>query len=447
MKHTRVLAVCTLVLLLGSCAGAENWPQWRGPNLNGSSNETGLPASFSKTENMAWVCPMPGRSGGTPIIWEDSVFVSSADAKTKDLLALCLNRRDGSIRWKKVVASGVDRAYGRNSNMCSPSPMTDGKTVWFYYGTGNLAAFDFGGNQLWARNLEKDHGTFAIMWGYGSSALLYKDRLYVPVMQCNKQVYAAGPGKGSPRDSFLLALDPKTGKDLWKAKRPSDAVTESQESYATPVPYEGPGRMEILLFGADYMSGHNPENGEEYWRCGGCNPARMGDLRVVPSPVAADGFIFVCSPKHRNPFFAVKAGGTGNITQTHVAWKLAKEFSPDVCTPLVYKDMLYVLDGSADKRHVLCLDPKTGAQKWAGQVPGKATYWASLTAADGKLYCINEAAEVSVLSAGDEFKLLATVPLGDSVCYSSIAISQKQLFIRTGQNLYCVGKVEGGEKP
>jgi len=439
MMQIRWCAVPMVVFPLACCAGAENWPQWRGPSFNGSSNETGLPAAFSKTENIAWVCPMPGRAGATPAIWDDNVFVSSADAKTKDLLALCLSRKDGSIRWKKVIASGQDRPYGRNNNMCSPSPIADGKTVWFFYGTGDLAAFDCGGNQLWARNLEKDYGTFAIMWGYGSSALLYKDKLYVPVMQRNKQVYQ-GPDKNSPRDSYLLALDPKTGKELWKAQRPSDAVTESLESYTTPIPYAGAGRAEILLFGANYMSGHNPENGEEYWRCGGCNPGKMGDLRVVPSPVSVAGFIFVTSPKHRNPFFAVKAGGTGNVTQTHVAWKLAKEFSPDVCTPLVYNGMLYVLDGAAGKRNVLCLDPKTGAQKWAGQLPGNQEYWASLTAADGKLYCINEGGQAVVLSAGDEFKLLATIPLGDSVCYSSIAIAQKQLFIRTGQNLYCVGK-------
>jgi len=440
MKHSWVLAVLTMVLLMGHCAGADNWPQWRGPSFNGSSNETGLPATFSKTENVAWVRPMPGRSGATPAIWDDNVFVSSADAKTKDLLALCLSRKDGSIRWKKVIASGVDRFYGQNNNMCSPSPITDGKTVWFFYGTGDLAAFDFDGNQAWARNLQKDYGTFAIMWGYGSSALLYKDKLFVPVMQCNKQVYLPGPDKNSPRDSYLLAFDPKAGKELWKAQRPSDAVGESLESYTTPVPFEGPGRAEILLFGGDYMSGHNPENGEEYWRCGGCNPGRRGDLRVVPSPVSAPGLIFVTSPKHQSSFFAVKAGGAGNVTQTHVAWKLGREFSPDVCTPLVYKDMLYVLDGSAEKRNVLCLDPKTGAQKWIGQVPGNQVYWASLTAADGKLYCINEGGQAVVLAAGDEFKLLATVPLGDSACYSSIAIAQKQLFIRTGQNLYCVGK-------
>ncbi|MGD0090072.1 MAG: PQQ-binding-like beta-propeller repeat protein [Planctomycetota bacterium] len=443
MKQAMVMAaVFTTVLWLGSSAGAENWPQWRGPNFNGSSNETGLPATFSKTENIAWVCPMPGRAGGTPIIWDDSIFVCSGDAKTKDLLALCINRKDGSIRWKKVVATGADRQplNGRNNNMCAPSAITDGKTAWFYYGTGDLAAFDFDGNPVWARNLQKDLGTFAIMWGYGCSALLYKDKLYVPVLQCNKQVYLPGPDKNAPRDSFLLAVDPKTGKDLWKAQRPSDAVNESLESYATPMPLEGANRAEILVFGGDCITGHNPENGEEYWRCGGFNPARQGDLRVVPSPVSAGGLVFIPPPKHRNPFFAVKAGGSGNVTQTNVAWKLGKEFSPDVCTSLVYKDMLYVLDGDAAKRNVLCLDPKTGTQKWIGQLPGNAVYWASLTAADGKMYCINEAGQVVVLAAGDEFKLLATVPLGDSVCYSSIAIAQKRLFIRTGQNLYCVGK-------
>jgi len=443
MKHTGLgMLLAGGVACAMSGARAENWAQWRGPAFNGSSTETGLPATFSKTENVAWVCPLPGRAGATPIIWDDAVFISAADSKSKDLVALCINRKDGSVRWKKVIAPSADRRPldGRNNNMCAPSPVTDGKTVWFLYGTGDFAAFDFEGNQLWARNLQKDLGSFAIMWGYGSSPLLYKDRLYVQVLQTNKQVYAGGADRGTPRESFLLAMDPKTGKDLWKAVRPSDAVGETLESYATPIPYEAPERAEILIIGGDYVSGHNPENGQEYWRCGGFNPPRQGDLRIVPSPVATAGLVFVSPPKHRNPFFAAKAGGAGNVTQTHVAWKLGKEFAPDVCTSLVYKDMLYVLAGFADKRTVVCLDPKTGTQKWTGKVPGTTTYWASLTAADGRMYCINEAGEVTVLAAGDEFKILATVPFGEGVCYSSIAIAQKQLFIRTGQNLYCVGK-------
>jgi outer membrane protein assembly factor BamB len=442
MKCLRIAAILAVAFLSGNVACAENWPQWRGPSFNGSSAETGLPANFSKTENVAWVCPLPGRAGATPIVWDDSVFVSSADAKTKDLLALCINRKDGSVRWKKVIATAADRKplNGPNNNMCAPSPVTDGKSAWFFYGTGDLAAFDFEGNQLWARNLQKDLGSFAVMWGYGSSPLLYKDKLYIIVLQCDKQNYVNGADRGKPRESFLLAVDPKTGKDLWKSARPSDALNESLESYATPIPCETSARAEILVLGGDCVTGHNPETGAEYWRCGGFNPAKQGDLRIVPSPVTAAGLVFVSPPKHRNAFFAVKAGGSGAIAQSDAAWKLGKEYAPDVCTPLVYKDMLYVLDGSPDKRNILCLDPKTGTQKWTGKIGGNATYWTSLTAADGKMYCINEAGEVVVLAAGDEFKILATVPFGEGVCYSSIAIAQKQLFIRTGQNLYCIGK-------
>jgi outer membrane protein assembly factor BamB len=439
LRH--VAGVLLLGAVLTNAARAENWAQWRGPSFNGSTSETGLAASFSKTENVAWVCPMPGRGGGTPIVWEDAVFITAADAKNKDLLALCVNRKDGSVRWKNVVAQAADRnpLNGPNNNMCAPSPLTDGKTAWFLYGTGDLVAFDFEGKQLWARNLQKETGSFAIMWGYGSSPLLYKGKLYVQVLQCNKQVYTGGPERNKPRESFLLAVDPQTGKDLWKSVRPSDAQGETLESYATPIPYEGKERTEILLVGANYLSGHNPENGEEYWRCGGFNPMKQQDLRLVPSPVSAAGLHFVCAAKFRNPFLAVRAGGSGDVTATHVAWKLDKDLSPDVNTPLVYKDMLYVLNGQGGRRWLTCVDPKTGAEKWKGQLPGKDTYWASLTAADGRMYCINEKSDVVVLEAGDQFKLLAAIPFGDSVCYSSIAIAHKQLFIRTGQNLYCIG--------
>ncbi len=437
----RAVNILATVLLMATAGAAENWTQWRGPALNGSSPETGIPATWSKTENIAWVTPLPGLSGATPIIWNDRIFISSADAKTQDLLALCIDRKDGKILWQKVVAPSADRRpqRGRN-NMASPSPITDGSTVWFFYGTGDLAAFDFDGNQKWQRNICADHNKFAIMWGYGSSALLYKNKLYVPVLQKDVNTYVPGADKTRKLDSFLLAIDPATGKDLWKSVRPTDAPNETREAYTTPIPYERDGRAEILLYGADYMTAHDTENGKELWRCGGINPLKRGDVRVVPSPVACDGIVVMCPPKHYQPVTAIKDGGSGDVTKTHVAWTLPKEGSPDVCTPLVWKNLLYVLDGDSVKRLLYCVDPKTGTKKWEGQLPGKSTYWCSPTCAEDRIYCINETGDVVIADAGDAFKIISTISLGDTACYASIAIAQKQLFIRTGQNLYCVGR-------
>jgi outer membrane protein assembly factor BamB len=437
MKAHSFILSCAVALIAGA-SHAENWPQWRGPAFNGSSADTGLPATIGKTENLLWTTPLPGRSGASPIIWGDKVFVSSADGTNKDLLAMCIDRKDGKVLWKKVVAPSLDRNHGKNSNMTSPSPVTDGNLVIFFYGTGDLAAFDLDGKELWNRNITKDHGKFAIMWGYGSSGLLYKDKLYIPVLQRDKQTYNKSEDQTKSVDSYILAIDPKTGKDLWKHIRPSDAPEETRESYATPIPYEINGRTEIVMIGGDHVTGHNPENGEEYWRFGSWNPTKIGHVRLVPSVAISDGIIYAATPKHLFPFFAIKGGGKGDVTKTHEAWTLPKELSPDVCTPAVYKNMLYILDG--DRKHLLCVDPKTGEQKWKGQVPGKPTYWCSPTIADDKIYMINEAGDVTVCATGPEFKILQTVSLGDTICYSSISVANSQVFIRTGQNLYCFGK-------
>jgi len=440
MTFSRLIPALLCVVVVGALGG-ENWPQWRGPAFNGSSNETGLPATFSKTENVVWTAPMPGLSGATPAIWDDKVFVSSADAKNKDLLAICINRKDGKELWRNVVAPSADyRPQNGRNNMASPSPITDGKLVIFFYGTGDLAAFDMDGKELWKRSLAKDFGKFAIMWGYGSSGLLYKDKLYIPVLQRDKNVYSPGADKTASVDSYLLAMDPKTGKDLWKVARACDGVEETREWYGTPMPLATKDRSELILIGGDNVTAHDPETGKELWRFGGWNPTKVNHVRLVPSAAAYDGLVYVATPKHMFPFFALKGGGSGDITSAGPAWTLDKGMSPDVCTPLVYKDLLYVFDGDGAKRMLRCIDPKTGALKWEGQIPGKVTFWASAHAADGKIYCIDEASNVTVAQAGPEgFKVLHTTNLGDTKCFASIAIAQKQIFIRTGENLYCIG--------
>ena len=212
-----------LALLIGAPGRAENWPQWRGPYFNGSTTEKGLPTQWSKTENVAWVAPLPGYSGATPVVWEDCVFVSSPDEQ-KNLLLLCLDRKTGQVRWRKVVAGG-DRQEGRN-NMASPSPATDGKRVFSLFATGDLAAFDFAGQELWKRNLAKEYGRFANMWIYGSSPMLYGGKLYVQVLQRNPRPddYTHALDDKPERESFLLCLDPQTGKNLWRHVRPTDAI-------------------------------------------------------------------------------------------------------------------------------------------------------------------------------------------------------------------------------
>ncbi|MDQ6631960.1 MAG: PQQ-binding-like beta-propeller repeat protein [Verrucomicrobiota bacterium] len=414
---------------------AENWPQWRGPNFNGSTTEKNLPTNWSKTENILWTAPLPGYSGATPAIWGDHVFVSSPDAQ-KNLNLICLNRLDGKVRWQKQVAMG-DKIIGRN-NMASPSPVTDGQTVAIMFGTGDLAAFDFNGQEIWKRNIAKDYGKFSIMWLYGSSPLLYKNKLYVQVLERSPLPpdYAHAIDDKPERESYLLCLDPKTGKNIWRHVRKTEAKMESNEAYSTPIPHEGKNGTEIIVVGGNCVTGHKAETGEEIWRCNGLNAKDGPWMRIVPSPVVGAEMIFACAAK-KEPVFAIKEGGKGDVTATHVAWKF-EEFPSDCVTPLFYENQLFVLDG--DKQMMTCLDPKTGAKKWQGNLGVRDIFRGSPTGADGKIYCFSEKGTVVILEAGKEFKILNTIKMGEEPCRSSIAVSQGQLFIRTAQNLYCVGK-------
>ena len=432
MKKTLFLMAGCVVFL--SSAIAENWPNWRGPQFNGSTTEKNLPSTWSKTENVIWIAALPGYGGATPAVWGNNVFVTSPDQE-KNLNLLCIDRKDGKVRWQKQVAVG-DKVIGRN-NMASPSPVTDGKTVFVMFGTGDLAAFDFEGKELWHRNIGKDYGKFSIMWLYGSSPLLYKDKIYVQVLQREPIPgdYSHAIDDKPHRESYLLCIDPKTGKDIWKHVRPSNAKMESNESYATPIPSEGKGGPEIIVVGGNCVTAHNPKTGEEMWRCNGLNAKDGPWMRIVPSAVMGAGFVFASAPK-KEPVFAIRDGGKGDVTESNIAWKF-DEYPTDCVTPLFYKDRLFVLDG--DRQMMTCLEPKTGKKLWQGNMGTREIFRASPTAADGKIYCLSEEGTAVVIDAGDEFKILSTIKMGEQPCRSSIAISQGQLFLRTGKNLYCIG--------
>jgi outer membrane protein assembly factor BamB len=439
MKQSLVLIAG---ILCASLVHAADWPQWRGPNFDGSSTETGLPVQFSKTENIAWTADLPGPSGSTPIVSGDTVFINSIDAGKKSRLAIALDRKTGTTRWQQEVGPGVSQ--DDKSNFSSPSPVTDGQVVYFYYGNGDLACFDMEGKKIWSRNIQKGYGSFAYQWTYSASPLLSDGKLYIQVLQRNVSVN----GRGSDNnESYLLALDPKTGKELWKHVRPSEAVAESLEAFSTPIPCTHNGRREILITGGDCITGHDPVTGKELWRWGTWNPQKIGHWRLVPSPVAGAGVALACGPKNA-PVFAIKLGQNGKLPDSAIAWQSTdREVTSDVPTPLFYKGKFYILNGG--KRKLLCVEPADGKVVWSGELvassgAGRTVFESSPTAADDKIYVMDHKGNVFVAAANtSEFKQLATAAMGDATdnsLRSSIAISQGQLFIRTGSKLYCVGK-------
>jgi outer membrane protein assembly factor BamB len=434
-----ISAVLSLLILAVYASRAENWPHWRGPTFDGSSTEKNLPATFSKTEKVRWMAEMPGPSAATPVIWGDYVFVSSIDEKTKTLRALGLKQKNGEVLWNHEVGAGY--GFDNRSNFASPSPVTDGKTVVFLYGNGDLAAFDFAGTKLWARNLQKDYGQFAYQWTYGASPTIYDGKLFVQVLHRNEPVHGRGRTDG-PIDSYLLALEPQTGKEIWKAVRPSDAHMESHEAYSTPIPFEHEGRAEMLVVGGDSLTGHSLKDGAEFWRWGTWNPTRITHWRLVPSPVAGGGVVLACAPKG-SPVYAFKAGAKGGVqTDSVLAWKSHdREVSSDVATPVFYKGRFYVLDG--DRRTIARVEPATGKVDWIGDLQSRVDVQSSPTAGDDKIYFQDWHGDVFVVAAAEEFKLIHKAAMGDEgddLNRSSIAIAHGALFIRTGHKLYCVGQ-------
>ncbi len=435
LRRSAILCAILPAVLLTS-AQAANWPQWRGPFLNGSTDETGLPAAWTETDNVAWSATMPGPAASTPIVWGDRVFVTSVDRR-KNLLAICLDAPSGKIVWQERV--GRDRPARSGNNMASPAPVTDGKTVYFYYGTGDLVAFDFGGKRIWSRQLEKDHGHFVVKYGYSASPLLFKGKLYIPVMQNKKPGRYDPSSRKGPLDSFILAIDPNTGRDIWKHVRPTDATDESTESYSTIIPFESGGRSEIIVVAGEYVTGHDPKTGAELWRWEFKPADRQVWQRVVSTPVAGDGLIYAPRPKHRG-IFAIRGGGNGRLGDGCIAWKDLDSVL-DCTSPLLYGGRIYLLNG--DRKTMTCLDAKTGRRKWQGKLGGSAVFRGSPTAGDGKIYCISEAGEAIVLAAGDEFKILSRVRMGGRRARATIAISGGRLFIRTSRKLWCIAEGTG----
>ena len=431
MNHLRLLAGFA-TLASTACLHAEDWPQWRGPHFNGFSAEKNLPSTFTLEKDVAWSMATTGPSASTPIILGDKLFLSSADKDNQSLHALCLARATGKVLWQEKIADGLK--FDDRSNYSSPSPVTDGKLVVFFYGNGEMAGFDTAGKRLWSRNIEKEYGEFAFQWTFSSSPLLFEGRLYLPVLQRDQPVHNRGKQGG---ESYLLCIEPSTGKTLWRHVRPTEAQAESREAFSTPVPYEVDGKWQVLLAGGDMLSGHDPATGTEIWRWGTWNPTRIGHWRLVPTPVAGAGLVLACAPK-KAPVYAVKPGA-GTLDEKSLAWASTdRGVTSDVPSPAFAYGDFFVL---SDVSKALTRVAPDGSIKWTLETPGRIKYEASPLVADGKVYLVNFNGEVVVVNAEDG-KISHQTSFGtaeDKQVRSMIVASQGQLFLRTDTRLFCIG--------
>ena len=424
--RTRTLVTLLVTCSVVSLSAADNWPHWRGPSANGISAEKNLPTKWSAAgaENVLWKLPMPALSGSTPIIWGDRIFLSVADPLpdpgTKPSLHLwCVDRVKGTILWQKPLGGG-NRKY-QKANSSSPSPVTDGTSVWVLTATGVLKAFDFTGKELWARDIPADYGAFGLNWGYGSSPLLHGDSLYVQVLH----------GMKTDDPSYLLRINKVTGKTTWRAERPTNAQTESPDSYTTPAIVRVGNTEELVVTGGDVVTGHELATGKELWRADGLNPTNNPYYRIVASPVVHGDLIL--APTRERPMLMLKAGGKGDITKTHVLWSF--DSGPDVPTPVTDGTYVYSVN---DRGIMFCLDARTGKEIYGRQRLRPGTYSGSPVLADGKIYITNEDGVTSIVKAGPVFQVIAENEFED-YSLSSPAISGGTMYFRTTKFLWAIG--------
>lgn len=417
----RSIWVLTGLVALAALAWGDNWPTWRGVNGDGVSAEKGLPTRWSPTENITWKLAMPDVTGSTPILWGDQLFMSTSESN--GVWLWCVDRNKGTVTWKKQVAPSDEKV--RKGNMSSPSPVTDGKTVWVMSGNGHVKAFDFAGKELWARDFWKDYGRFGLNHGYGSSPLLLDGGLIVQVLH----------GYKTDDPSYVVKLDAKTGKTLWKVERPTDAVVESPDSYTTPVVIAHNGKKQVIVTGGDYVTAHDPATGKELWRGGGLNPRNNPMNRIVASPLVYQNLVFV--PTRVNPMQAFRPVASG---KPELAW--ATPNGPDVPTPVTDGKLLYMIN---DRGIAWCFDLQSGKEVYSGQRIKPAIYSSSPVLADGKIYMTNEDGLTTVIKAGSTFEVLAENSL-DDYTLSSPAISDGQIFMRTKTHLWCIGERKSARK-
>jgi len=405
--------------LTASLATGADWPNWRGPEGTGRSPERNLPERWSMTENLAWILPLPSASGSTSIVSGDRIFLSVIDGDEVGLW--CVDRQTGKVSWKRPVGPAEGHAH-RKHNMSSPSPVTGEGRVFAMTGNGALKGFTFEGKELWARELQAEYGPFGTQWGYGSSPLLFDGTLYVQVLH----------GMKTDDPSYLLGVDPASGKTRFRVERPTPARRESPDAYTTPAVARRDGATEIVVTGADVVTGHDPATGQELWRDDGLNPNREGAYRIIASALVHGDI--VVAPTRVKPMLALRAFGKGDVTGTRRLWSFDR--GPDVPTPTTDGTRLYVV---TDKGILWCLELESGKTIYGPKRLAVGTYSSSPLLADGKLYVTSEDGLTSVIRAGSAFEVVAENKL-DGFTLSSFAAVQGQLFLRAGETLYCIGK-------
>lgn len=432
------LVLALLLCSLSVALHAENWPQWRGPEGDGVSHDTGLPLAWSENSGIDWKCKVPDWGDSTPAIWGDAIFLTS-HVEDRDLVLLKINKQSGQIEWQKTVgAAACDRSslalkkgedrrhqnFHKDHNLASPSPVTDGKVVVVHFGNGDLAAYDFSGKQLWRRNLQEDYGPYTIWWGHANSPVLYQNLV---ISVCMQDSLKDLPGTTKPSPSYVVAHDTQYGHEVWKKMRMTAATAESCDSYTTPIFRRQSDRVELVVMGGQMLDAYDPASGKQLWYL----PGLTGN-RTITGPVMANDMIYITQGM-RQPMLAVRPTGEGERPRRDIVWKV-EQATPDSPTPVVWGEWLYMVTNDGIAR---CLNAQTGRQSWKERLKGE--YRASPIAAEGRVYFLNTKGLCTVISASSRFDRLTENPLDDQTL-ASPAVSDGKLYIRGRKMLYCIKK-------
>jgi outer membrane protein assembly factor BamB len=388
--------------------GAKYWPRWRGPSGQGVVTSSGYPDTWSATQNVAWKVPVPGAGNSSPIVWGDRIFLTTAYDNGRRMSIVAFRRSDGQKQWEAFVPEGKT-PYGNHykNGYASATPATDGQRVYASFGARGLVAVDMSGKVVWHHDL----GRMDAYHGTAGSPLLYKDRLILYQDQFN--------------DSFVAAFDTRTGRELWRTRR------DAQVGWGTPIAVRVGDHDEIIVSSQWTVRAYNPDSGAEIWSCRGTTD------EVIPTPVVGYGMVF-CSSGRAGPTLAIRPGGKGDVTKTHVAWTSPRG-SPFVPSPILYGEHLYMINDMASI--VTCLEAMTGKVLWQGRlgVAHREGFSSSPVAVDGKVFFTNDDGETFVLKAGPTFEMLHVNKL-DEATLATPALVEGRWYIRTDRNLIAIGQ-------
>lgn len=410
-----------VLLLVGSLAisslRAEEWPMFRGPSGQGTSAEDEPPVKWSATENVTWKTPIPGEGWSSPIVWKDHVFVTTATEEGLSLRVIALARKTGAILWNVEVARQMPRKKRAENSYASPTPCTDGKQVYAVFADGTMAALDFTGNIKWTNRDIK----FYSHHGLGASPILFKNLLIMPFDGSsdgddNKLGWKIPWDKGG-----LVALDTKTGERKWLGERGLSRI-----AHVTPIVYHDDKHDEIISPAGDVVQSFDPLSGKRLW-----SVYSQGE-GVTPGPVAAVGMVFSSSGFEKTTIRAIRLGGTGDVTQSHIAWEQIKG-APTTSSLLYIHPHVYAI---TDQGVATCYKGSTGDIVWQERIGGKQ--WASPLYVDENIYFLSEEGDTTIIEADKVFKVVAKNSIGEK-CQASFASSRGQLYLRSAKHLFCLG--------